>query len=195
MSNCKFNYINSIHALLVFVVLLLSGCINKGMNNVRAEVEENTPQSSALPKDVVNKQTQYFDPKVHYIYFNKKETRFNDSYASELLIVFDELKKFKNSCVEIYGYDSIDKDYKSSKKLAVQRAEWTKRCLLGEGVDVQYIKIVQGMEPVKLPKKAPAADIRQSRRVEVHVLPCDDAEFKLKNKSPNIDQDNPFKYK
>jgi len=194
MLNSKWNNI-ILCAVVVIITVSQTGCMRQGMKKTSQKLEDTTTTETRLiSKNPVNK-SSYFDAKIHYIFFNKKEIRFNDSYMNELLIVFNELKMLKNSCVEIYGYDSIDVDYKTSKKLADLRAEWTKRCLLSEGVDVEYIKIVKGMEPIKLNKKSSAADIHQSRRVEVHVVPCDDAAFKLKNKLSDIDPDNPFKYK
>lgn len=191
MSNCKANN-NTKYRHFLILCLLLSGCANRDLVRDNNELPDPAIQSTSTAAPQLK---QYFDPKIHYIFFDKNQARFKDSYANELLIVFDELKKLKNSCIEVYGYDSLDKDYNSTKKLADTRAEWTRRCLLGEGVDSQYIKIVEGKEPVRLPKKPSVEDIRQARRVEVHVVPCDDAEFKLKTKSPTIDRDNPFKYK
>lgn len=196
MSNYKFRFINVILVTAV-VTAIFSGCAMQGGRNAKTAAEENVYQTDPVSQsnDNKNKQNQLFEKKVHYIFFEKNETRFDDTYSNELMIVFDELQKNKDSCVEIYGYDSADKDLKNSKKLADLRAEWIKRCLKAEGVDTRFIKIVQGMEPVKLPKKATIGDIRQSRRGEVHVVPCFDAEFKLMNKASEIDHDNPFKYK
>lgn len=179
------------------ITAFFSGCASRGNRNLKAKSAENAYQltPSSQPPENQNKQTQHFEKKVHYIFFDKKETRFNETYSNELLIVFDELQKNKDSCVEIYGYDSMDKDYNSSKKLAGLRAEWINRCLKAEGVDARFIKTVRGMEPVKLPKKATAADIRQSSRGEVHVVPCYDVGFKSMSKESELDQDNPFKYK